>query len=179
MDLLDQFKGQLPQVQGPTMFDGLIKSMEETKKLSNSKNVKELAKDESESANTVVEGCLGILKPINSYSFFLKDNESVKGVVHDGEGYMKDLNGLLKKIADINCITKYCMLAKYLRKIQEIVEQLEAYKKELEEKAQLARTQAIEWAKGKAAEAAKNMAGSALKAAGAKVAGALSEMKIW
>ena len=107
MELVNQFKDYMPKQDGPTLFDGLIDNLKETKKHTDSSQVKELAQDEAEAANTISDTLLDILEKVNPVSVFLKDNKEASDVVSQGNDHVSEMNGLLKKVSGLNCITKY------------------------------------------------------------------------
>ena len=183
MDLFNQMKQYLPKSEGPTKFDPLLENLKKTNELTDNDQVKKLAEDESKAANDITGTLVGVLEKINPISSFLPENEQASEALDTGNEQVSELNDMLGKIAGLNCITKFCMLAKYLKKVQDLIKKLEEFKKKLEEQFKEAQDKAMDWAKAKAAEMMKGKAtevlSSAAASAGAAVKSAVGNMKIW
>ena len=127
MDLLTKYADKLPGAGEPGVFDELITETEKTHEYSAADNVKEYAGEDAEKVHDGSGKLLELMKNVNRLSYFVKDNEEVTDAVDTGSGLLGEINKVLKKIVDLNCITKLCLLAKLLKKFSELKDQLEEY----------------------------------------------------
>ena len=127
MDLISKYADKLPGAGEPGVFDNLIKETELTHKYTNNDNVKEHAGETAEKVHEGSGTLIDLMKNTNRLSYFVKDDERVTGAVDTGTDLISRINNVLKKIVNLNCITKLCMLAKLLQKFEELKEELDKY----------------------------------------------------
>ena len=144
MDMISKYADKLPGAGDPGVFDDLIKETEQTEKLSGNGTVKDNVGENADMIHERSGQLLGLMKKTNRMSYFVKDNEEVTGAVEKGNWLIGEINKILKKIANINCITKFCTLAKLLRKIEELKDELEEYIEKIKGFAKMI-TEKVKW----------------------------------
>ena len=127
MDILGKYANQLPGQGEPGVFDDLLKGVRTTNELSKNGNVQDNVGENAKTLEDQSGNLLGLMTETNRLSYFVKDNEDVNGAVEEGTGLIGEINKILKKISNINCFTKLCMLGKMLKKLNELKETLEEY----------------------------------------------------
>jgi len=75
--------------------------------------------------NSVAGKLVEYMKDTNKYSYFVKDDERVTGTVEKGDDIVTTLNNILKKIINLNCVTKVCYLKELLEKFRELKAEIE------------------------------------------------------
>ncbi|CAI2380637.1 unnamed protein product [Moneuplotes crassus] len=149
MDLLSKYANKLPGQGEPGVFDDLIKGVRTTNELSKNHNVEDNVGENAKTLQEQSGNLLGLMTETNRLSYFVKDNKDVNGAVEEGSGIIAEINKILKKIANINCFTKLCLLGKLLKKLSELKETLEEYIGKVKGFVDMAKKSATDWVKEK------------------------------
>ena len=111
----------------PGVFDDPIEKIDLTKELSLNDKVKDYVGENADELHEISRQLFLLMTEINKLSQFAKADKETTDTAGKMDLLIERINKILKKIANINCITKCCTSEKSWSQIEELKDELEKY----------------------------------------------------